>query len=75
MVMNMTRLAPGVSDEPVEPILDWISPRACAKILGYNLNTIYNWIERGIGPPFYTFNGMYRYRESEVHKWIAERRQ
>jgi predicted site-specific integrase-resolvase len=43
-------------------------------LLGFTQNTIYNWINRGFGPPVYTFDGKYRYKRAEVEKWMMERR-
>lgn len=55
-------------------VSDWMTAPEVCRALGIHRNTIYDWIEKGWGPPVYTFNGNYRYRRKEVDDWIAERR-
>ena len=56
------------SDEPLND-LEWLSG-----YIGIPERTIYNWRQRGEGPPACRIGKHLRYRRSDVEAWLAERR-
>jgi excisionase family DNA binding protein len=62
----------GKADEPLHG-LQWLS-----EYLGSEdpipLRTIYNWRQRGEGPPAYRVGKYLRYRRSEVDAWLEGQR-
>jgi len=56
------------SDEPLND-LEWLSG-----YIGIPERTIYNWRQRGEGPPAYRIGKHLRYRRSDVEAWLDGRR-
>jgi len=51
-----------------------LPPEVVAKILGVAVKTLANWRAAGTGPPYVRVEHSIRYRESDVARWIAEKR-
>jgi excisionase family DNA binding protein len=43
-----------------------------AEYLGYSVQTLYNWRNKGIGPRGIRVGGRVRYRWSDVERWLDE---
>lgn len=62
--------------EPPVEIPAWVTVTTAAKMLGIANFTLYDWIERGYGPPVYSLSlKHYLYKKDEVEIWIEKRRQ
>jgi predicted DNA-binding transcriptional regulator AlpA len=51
-----------------------LSPKELAEFAGVSLNTVYQWNQRGSGPPYYWLGNHIKYRLSGVKQWSSERR-
>jgi excisionase family DNA binding protein len=55
---------------PLEPLL---TASEVAEVIGFQAGTIVDWAERGELPHF-KIGGRLRFRQTDVHKWLEERR-
>jgi len=49
-----------------------LSPENICEILGIEKSTLYSWTSRGL-IPFIKVNGLLRFRESELLRWLKSR--
>lgn len=53
----------------------WVAPRTVADLLSVSVKALMHWRSRETGPPYHRMpDGTVRYRLTEVHAWMAERR-
>jgi predicted site-specific integrase-resolvase len=53
---------------------DYLTPHELADIKEVDVRTIYNWIRRGIAPPYEKERGMYWFRKAEAVAFQKPRR-
>jgi excisionase family DNA binding protein len=55
------------------PLIDLLTPRQAAELLGVNTNTLARWARDGQLPAVTTPGGHRRYRRADVHTFSEER--
>ena len=58
-------------EPPDEPLM---TEAEVAELLRLGSSTPSNWRSRGVGPPYFKFGNLIRYRCSEVLGWLEEQR-
>lgn len=55
------------------PLIDLLTPRQAAELLGVNTNTLARWVRAGLLSAVTTPGGHRRYQRADVHTLLTER--
>lgn len=53
---------------------EWMDTDDVCRITGHERNTIEGWRTRGVGPVYYKFGHLVRYKRSDIDAWIEKHR-